>query len=397
VSGIAVAFASLSILLAAPGVEQVDAADDGARASVIGGTPGSIDSYPWLAYVAYKGPVDRFSCGGSVVAPRLVLTAAHCVLTGTGRLGMPSKFAVVTGVDDLRNAVPEQVSRVSRVLVFPGFNPSRILNDAALLVLSAPVAAPPLALAGAGDGALLAGGTPIAVAGWGLTDFRRQRLPALFRQGESVVRDNGGCGRRLRRVLPTYAPASQICVRSRSATGPGLCNGDSGGPAVARRADGTQVQIGIVSLKGSFECDPRSAQVLARVDRVSPWVAEWTAAIEAGAPAPAVVVPRVRLPAVTREDAETIAWLGLEADLGSLLTRGRGHRIGCRRINREKVKCGLFWFKGRHVYSGTITVFASLPREGFVYNYRYTIRRYRIRCLNSGRSARACQSRVFKR
>jgi hypothetical protein len=405
VRGFAVALASLSILLAAQDLDRSHAATgtarggagNGAQASIIGGTPGSIDSYPWLAYVAYQGSVEEFSCGGTVVAPRLILTAAHCALTGTGRLGAASKFAVVTGVGDLRNAVPEQVSSVSRVLVFPGFNPSRILNDAALLVLTAPVSAPPLALAGAGDGGLLAGGTPVAVAGWGLTDFRLQSLPALFRQGESVIRDNAGCARSLRRVLPTYAPAGQICVRSRSGAGPGLCNGDSGGPAVASRADGTQVQIGIVSLKGSFECDPRSAQVLARVDRVSPWVAEWTAAIEAGAPAPAVVVPEIRPPAVTRRDAEAIAWLGLEADLGNRLTRGKGHRIGCRRINREKVKCGVFWLKGRDFYEGTITVFASLPREGFVYNYRYTIRRYGVRCLISGRSARACRSRVFKR
>jgi hypothetical protein len=187
----------------------------------------------------------------------------------------------------------------------------------------------------------------------------------------------------------------------RSPPGPGgasLCNGDSGGPGIALRADGTAVQIGVISLKGSFDCNPQSPQVLARVDRVSSWVAAWSAAIEFGAPEPAVVVPKVVLPPLTRPDAEVIAWLGLEDDFGNRFTKGRYHQIACRRINRERLKCLVQWLRGGNFYRGAITLYTALPREGFVFNYRYTIRRFNANCwLKYLHPIQACNPRIFKR
>ncbi|HEX8689815.1 MAG TPA: serine protease [Solirubrobacterales bacterium] len=402
-----IALASLAILLLGPAqgrglasspTDNTRRVEGSARASIVGGETASIASYPWLAYIRYRGPVDTFSCGGTVVAPRLILTAAHCVLTGTGKVALASNFAVLTGVGNLKEATPERVSQVSQVLVFPEYEPSRFLNDAALLVLAAPVAAPPLSLATPADEALLGDGTPVAVAGWGLTDFEPPRLPAVLRQAQSVVQSPALCQRKFRRLLPVYETGSQLCVKSEAGPGASLCNGDSGGPGIARRADGTPVQIGVVSLKGSIDCDPRTPQVLARVDRVSSWVAGWTAAIESGAPAPPVVAPKVELPPVTRLDAEIIAALGLEADFGRRFTRGRYHEIACRRINREKVKCQVQWLRRANLYRGAITVYAALPREGFVYNYRYTIRRFRVRCwVTYLNPIQACNPRVFKR
>lgn len=392
----AVIAASAFLLLATgPGEAAASTPDPGqAGASIVAGETGSIESFPWLAYVAYRGPVDRFSCGGTVVAPRLVLTAAHCALTSTGKRATASNFSVLTGVTDLRQATPDRRSAVSQVLIFPGYDPARVLHDAALLVLASPVAAPSLPIATPADAGLLAGGTPVAVAGWGLTRVSPPRLPAVLRQAQSVVGDASSCRRALGNALLPFQPAGQICVRS----GASLCNGDSGGPAVATRADGTAVVIGIASLKASPTCSPRVPQVLARVDQVSSWASAWIAAIESGGPAPPIAVPELKLPPVTRGDAELVAALGLEADFGIRFVGGRGHEIACRRLTREKVKCRLQWLYRNQLFRGAITVYTALPREGSIYNYRYTIRRFRLGCwLRNLNPIPACNPRVFKR
>src|SRR4051794_8391566 len=51
-----------------------------AHASIIGGDVASIDAFPALAYIAAQtGKDEGFACTGTVIAPRVVLTAAHCV------------------------------------------------------------------------------------------------------------------------------------------------------------------------------------------------------------------------------------------------------------------------------------------------------------------------------
>lgn len=49
---------------------------------IYGGENADIDEYPWLALLEYKNHRDerKFSCGGSLVNNRYVLTAAHCVV-----------------------------------------------------------------------------------------------------------------------------------------------------------------------------------------------------------------------------------------------------------------------------------------------------------------------------
>jgi hypothetical protein len=245
-----------------------------AHASVIGGRPASIEELPWIAYISGSDLAGEYSCTGTVVAPRVVLTAGHCVedveLTD---LTPPASFTVATGTANRVRVAKAHLSTVSRALVNPRFNVSRLHGDAALLILAAPVAAPSLPIASAADFALLAPGTPVSIAGWGLTKVEDEDGPALLRSGTNLVQSTAFC-RRHSESDPYYSPALQLCAVDLPGRAVSACYGDSGGPAIARRADGTAVQIGITSL-GEPECNPESPTVFTRVDRISAWISGW--------------------------------------------------------------------------------------------------------------------------
>jgi len=369
----------------------------GAGASVIHGAPASIGDFPWLAHVLYEGAAEGFECSGTVVAPRLVLTAGHCAVAESGRVLDPSRYRVVTGLADLGQLTPDHVSTVTQVLVDPSYEPSKNLNDASLLVLSAPVVAPAITLATDADAGLLSGGTPISLVGWGLTSSSAKKAPTVLRSGGTVIQDSAYCQSKARKVTPFYDGASQLCAIAPPKFDVGACHGDSGGPAVAIRTDGVPVQVGIISMVGP-DCKTNIPGVEARVDQASPWVSSWIAAVEAGAPPPPVVTPPlVHLPPLTFKAAEYLMYVGLANSFRGHFVHGRFKEVACRRLAREKVKCGVFWYLAGSVYIGTATVYYALPREGALWNLRYRIRKVGAACwLNRG-SAKRCPGTLYHR
>jgi secreted trypsin-like serine protease len=356
-------------------------AGERAQASIIGGENGAIESFPSLAYIeAQESPKHGFSCTGTVIAPRVVLTAGHCVLDiESGKVTPASDYAVATGVADLATIAPANVFHVSRTLVFPDFDPSSLHGDAGLLVLASPTPAPPIPVAGAGDGALYKGGAPVALAGWGLTDPDSSETPAILQTTAAQVQAPDFCKGHVGSFYPFYSPGVQMCTTTPPNHTSGGCFGDSGGPVIAQRADGSPVEIGIVST-GAPRCNTKLPNIFTRADKVATWAGEWISSVELGTPPPKVKVPKAELPKMSIPDGKVLVERALGIDFGKRFRKGNDVRIGCERVEREKVKCGLSWFYGPNDYFGTITVYYAIQRNAVVWNARYSIQWVNDRC-----------------
>merc|ERR1711971_227435 len=92
-------------------------------------------TYPWQALLIVNG---RFTCGGSLISPKFVLTAAHCT-----RLAQASSIEVVLGRHNFTGETStepnEQRRKVSQVHIHPQFNPSMLDNDFSLLELESEI------------------------------------------------------------------------------------------------------------------------------------------------------------------------------------------------------------------------------------------------------------------
>ena len=262
-----------------------------AHASIIGGSAVHVGSLPSLAYVIDIQGSYAYQCSGTVVAPSLVLTAGHCAEnTRTGVRFKPSGYRVVTGaVDPL--APGATVSRVLGVIVYPGFARKLDQGDAALLVLSSRVAAPPIPLATASQMKRLKAGLEATMAGWGLTSFT-QRLPTeTLQSADTVLQGRRWCALN----APPFSAKGEVCAVAPPTYATGACSGDSGGPLLARLPGGDgPIQIGIaVHVYG--QCSTRRPSVFVKVSAIAAWIHTWIAAYRSSpvspTPAPAPSPP----------------------------------------------------------------------------------------------------------
>jgi secreted trypsin-like serine protease len=381
------ALALLACALASLLLPAAASAAPGATASIVGGHSVTIEEFPSLAYIEAVEGKGGFSCTGTVVAPRVVLTAAHCVESiEKGTITPAAGYALSTGVADPRKADSSDIFHVVANHVFPGFDPGVLHGDAAILVLDRPTTAPTIPLAGSADAALYAGGAEAQLTGWGLTRASSKEPPPHLRATTTLVQPSNSCRQKVKPFYKPYLPAAQVCVLAADRKSGG-CFGDSGGPAIAKRADGSAVQIGVTSTGGP-ECSPKVPTVLTRADFISTWVSEWIAATESGAPTPKVD-PAAPLPQMTRESAEEFAVYTLIKAMGKRFERSHDVLGGCKKVG-SRFRCEIEWFLGRNVYVADVSPFYLRRQEAVAWDSHYRIEWAVLKCIQDQRNNRRC-------
>ena len=251
---------------------------------IVGGERAGDSAWPWqvVLYIRNKRGNFSMSCGGSLINPGWVLTAAHCVNSLT-----PEDYAVIEGTSHidslLKKKGPGRLVLVRRVIRHEDYNDVTKENDVALLELAAPALAKPVRLSFPENSPLETAGMTATVTGWGTLRSVLDGKDA--KTGEIVQPDDPNYFTNDLMQVEIPLVSEEVCKKSYKGAridhrvvcaglpegGKDSCQGDSGGPLVANAGGDEFKQIGIVSF-GRGCAEKEAYGVYTRVSAFQDWL-----------------------------------------------------------------------------------------------------------------------------
>ncbi|XP_059472967.1 proclotting enzyme-like isoform X2 [Neocloeon triangulifer] len=208
---------------------------------IIGGIKAVEGQFPWQAYIIID---NSFLCGGSLIMPSWIMTAAHC-LHGTA-------YEVTLGsIDRSKNPTGSVTLQTTQKIVHENYHDYNLNNDIGLLKLPSSIELSDVInvvkLPSLSDGSKTFEGATITVSGFGKFTETSAPSKSLNYVELPIISSETCVGYYGSDIVTSATICTLITPKS-------TCSGDSGGPMVYKDGSNTFKQIGIVSFGSSDGC-----------------------------------------------------------------------------------------------------------------------------------------------
>ncbi|XP_076599319.1 plasminogen activator, urokinase a isoform X2 [Chaetodon auriga] len=241
---------------------------------IVGGSFTPIESHPWIAAIFRRR--QGFLCGGSLISPCWVVTAAHCFSDGETDIQHLSVFLGKTAINDT-DADKEQSFTVEKLIIHQKYNESNFNNDIALLkirsrnggcAVKSPsarvVCVPPLRTQ-------LPAGFQCSIAGFGKEKHMAWHYSQYLKEANVKMISHTDCKRES--YYGDLITKNMFCAGSPDWS-TDACKGDSGGPLVCE-VSGRMFLFGVVSW-GEGCASKNKPGVYTQVTKYNRWIAAKT-------------------------------------------------------------------------------------------------------------------------
>ncbi|KAF0704268.1 Aste57867_7397 [Aphanomyces stellatus] len=194
---------------------------------IVGGTEAAVGKHLYVTGLRQTATKSD-QCGGSLIAPNVVLTAAHCTGHGLNYVSIGTHY--LSGTQD-----GEQIM-VKQEIKHPQYDSSTESNDFAILLLERNSTIAPVQVSFDN----VTEGTPTIVRGWGTLSSGGSQ-PNVLMEVEVDALNNTKCAQLL---APNTVDDTMLCAGGK--LGEDSCQGDSGGPLTIEQ-NGNEVLVGVVS------------------------------------------------------------------------------------------------------------------------------------------------------
>mmetsp|Transcript_21542 Transcript_21542/g.43193 ORF Transcript_21542/g.43193 Transcript_21542/m.43193 type:complete len:352 (-) Transcript_21542:223-1278(-) len=204
---------------------------------IIGGTTAEHGRYNYMAHLRTN---DERECGGMLIAPNLILTAAHC---GSG-------FDTADlGMYDIRTSNGSERIPIIKEIAIKNHDPKNAFNsDFMILVLKSDSNFQPVCLADKNFKKSLKAGDMLHALGFGITNYNdKSSYSNTLEEASLKYIKNKKCSKIYSQKYQYKVITKNMMCTDSGDEGRDACRGDSGGPLIQKNGKGKDVAVGVIS------------------------------------------------------------------------------------------------------------------------------------------------------